>query len=179
MEKITQPNELTRPETRTFISLRGPVLLTFEQWKKYVDVALVGNCGMGCDDLPDWHYYDAWDSEMSPFEAMYFGFGECMRGHGDGLRGRLRRGGVMPTRRIIWDVRRCDEPEQDLVQFAENEAGEWYQDAMGRIYCHNWGENNLPGEGSEVPRSWSVCNPPAYFDEDGKVTDTTVYKEWS
>lgn len=42
---------------------------TFEQWKKLVDAELERKCGMDSDFLPDWDYWNAWDSGMSPKSA--------------------------------------------------------------------------------------------------------------
>jgi len=43
---------------------------SFEEWKRKVDVSLEVVCGLGCDDLPDWNYWDAWSDGMSPGVAV-------------------------------------------------------------------------------------------------------------
>lgn len=38
---------------------------TFDAWRSRIDDNLIRNFGLGCDDLPDWHYRDAYDQGMS------------------------------------------------------------------------------------------------------------------
>jgi len=40
--------------------------MTFDQWKKQVDLYLQELCGMEADDLPDWGYRDAWEDDCTP-----------------------------------------------------------------------------------------------------------------
>ena len=43
--------------------------MTFRQWKNRVNAQVAKTCGLGCDDLPDWDYWSAYDSGMIPSEA--------------------------------------------------------------------------------------------------------------
>ncbi len=43
---------------------------TYETWMKNVDVHLVKMCGMAHDDLNDAMWYDYFESELSPLEAI-------------------------------------------------------------------------------------------------------------
>lgn len=56
-------------ETRPFIGLKGPIQLTFEQWKKEVDDCIGSLCGLGANDLPDWNYWTAWNDSVQPYDA--------------------------------------------------------------------------------------------------------------
>ena len=38
----------------------------FETWLSHVNYYMVKRTGMGIDDLPDWHYYDAYDNGVPP-----------------------------------------------------------------------------------------------------------------
>ncbi len=40
--------------------------ISFEQWKRQVNVALILKCGLGCDDIDDWIYRDDYDNGVSP-----------------------------------------------------------------------------------------------------------------
>ena len=40
--------------------------LTFEQWKNEVNRHLINLSGVGCDDIEDWDYWNAYDDGMSP-----------------------------------------------------------------------------------------------------------------
>lgn len=40
--------------------------LTFTEWMREADKACYSMCGLGINDLPDWHHWDNWDSEVSP-----------------------------------------------------------------------------------------------------------------
>ncbi len=40
--------------------------VTFDDWMKLVNRRCEQICGMSADDLPDYHYWDLWDSECSP-----------------------------------------------------------------------------------------------------------------
>lgn len=42
---------------------------TFEQWMQRVNQILGSTIGLDADDLPDWHYYDAWEDGVPPKEA--------------------------------------------------------------------------------------------------------------
>lgn len=42
----------------------------FEQWMEQVDAALVGLCGLGHEDLPDWMYCDAFEEERMDFSEI-------------------------------------------------------------------------------------------------------------
>ena len=43
--------------------------MTFEQWKRIVDSVISSKVGLSSDDLPDWSYYDAYTSGVSPSVA--------------------------------------------------------------------------------------------------------------
>lgn len=45
------------------------VKLTFEQWKKLVDQAVVALCGLSSDDLPDVDYYTWYSQGVTPKAA--------------------------------------------------------------------------------------------------------------
>jgi hypothetical protein len=47
----------------------GKTRLTFEQWKKEVDIALLAKCAMDSECLPDWGYRDAYDDGINPRTA--------------------------------------------------------------------------------------------------------------
>ena len=42
----------------------------FGKFKKDVNRILVAMCGLGCDDLPDATWYDYFDCELSPMDAI-------------------------------------------------------------------------------------------------------------
>lgn len=44
--------------------------MTFEEWKKEVDVVCVKTFGLSSDDMTDCNWYDYFESELSPFEAV-------------------------------------------------------------------------------------------------------------
>lgn len=43
--------------------------MTFEEWMQKIDEILVRESLLGYADLPDWHYTDAYEDDMSPEEA--------------------------------------------------------------------------------------------------------------
>lgn len=43
--------------------------LTFEEWMAEVNRLMVGKCGMGSEDLPDWNYRDAYNDGLTPNQA--------------------------------------------------------------------------------------------------------------
>lgn len=43
--------------------------MTFESWKKSVDLAVVKLCGLSADDLPDAPYYDWYEKGTMPAQA--------------------------------------------------------------------------------------------------------------
>ena len=45
--------------------------MTFDQWMNEVDTVIAGLCGLGHNDLADWHYWDAWNDGASAEEAAY------------------------------------------------------------------------------------------------------------
>lgn len=42
---------------------------TFEQWKGEVNRIVEATVGMSCDDLPDYAYQNAWDSNRAPIKV--------------------------------------------------------------------------------------------------------------
>jgi hypothetical protein len=40
--------------------------MSFDEWKKRVDLEVQAKCGMTADDLDDWHYSDDWRDGLSP-----------------------------------------------------------------------------------------------------------------
>lgn len=45
----------------------GP--MSFDQWRAAVDKVVQRLTGFGCDDLPDWHYAEAFSDGVEPCEA--------------------------------------------------------------------------------------------------------------
>lgn len=43
--------------------------ITFDEWKKLVDVEFTSHMGMGCDDVPDVDFWSAWDAGQTAKEA--------------------------------------------------------------------------------------------------------------
>jgi hypothetical protein len=43
---------------------------TFEVWMKRVDSCFIKLTGLGRDDWPDQCYWDMWDEELDPIEAV-------------------------------------------------------------------------------------------------------------
>lgn len=43
--------------------------MSFEQWRAKVNMYVEMYIGLGCDDLPDWDYWYAWNDGMSPSKA--------------------------------------------------------------------------------------------------------------
>lgn len=45
--------------------------MSFEQWLTIVDHLMMKKTGgLGYTDMPDWCWWDLWDSELSPREAV-------------------------------------------------------------------------------------------------------------
>ena len=42
----------------------------FVQWKQIVNAIVLHNYGMGCDDIPDFPYYDCFVEHISPHEMF-------------------------------------------------------------------------------------------------------------
>jgi hypothetical protein len=43
--------------------------MSFEEFMRFIDTALINEVGLFSEDLPDFAYYDYWKSGASPFET--------------------------------------------------------------------------------------------------------------
>lgn len=52
--------------------------MDFDEWKMRVDTICLNMMGMLPDELPDWDFWSAWDSGMTPKEAYdeFFDFAQ-------------------------------------------------------------------------------------------------------
>ena len=44
--------------------------LTFEAWRAECDEVCISVCGMVCDDLPDWDYWNCWSCGMDAADVV-------------------------------------------------------------------------------------------------------------
>lgn len=70
-------------DTRTFQGQNREVELTFERWFKIVNAVTSRRIGLSADDMEDFGWWDLWDSEINPREAVdlameYWGVGASL-----------------------------------------------------------------------------------------------------
>lgn len=44
--------------------------MDFNEWKVKFDIICINKTGVTSEDLPDWDFWSAWDSGISPKEAF-------------------------------------------------------------------------------------------------------------
>jgi hypothetical protein len=56
----------------------------WDEWMRAVDRLLINLCGLDSGSLEDWHWFDAFDAELSPQEAVDEWREEVLRNYGVG-----------------------------------------------------------------------------------------------